>query len=135
MNSDPTFSEQQKYLYTKPFGFPKWRRIHLQRDFENIFRNGTKQYGKYFTIWFLLSEQPLQIAIHVPRKIGRAVKRNRTKRLIREFIRHHWSLLPPTGQLIIRVNTLLFSWNSNIQDDFLDTISRAIVKFENKKTP
>lgn len=42
-----------------------------------------------------------RLGIIVTKRLGKAVKRNRVKRLIREFFRRHKGLLPPKDIVII----------------------------------
>lgn len=119
-------------LPKRSYRFPKWRRIHLKRDFDYVFKNGLRHTVENLTIWFCLSEHPLQVAIYTPRKIGKAVKRNRTKRLIREFIRHHWIFLPKNGQLIIRANSLILAWRDSLTSSILGTIQQLETTLQKK---
>ncbi|BAT70968.1 ribonuclease P protein component [Thermosulfidibacter takaii ABI70S6] len=70
------------------FSFPKEYRLIKRSQFLKVYQQGTKVYSRYFTIHYLPNDlgHP-RIGITVTRKVGKAVKRNRWKRLIREAFR------------------------------------------------
>ncbi len=77
------------------FSFPKKQRLLKRKDFVNLNQRGRRIYSKNFLI--LLKKNNLtfsRLGITVTKKIGKAVRRNRIKRLIREFFRLNKSRLP-----------------------------------------
>ena len=75
-----------KCLYDN--SFPKILRIRKKKDFQAIYSSGKRYFTKNFIIY--IKENGLnypRLGITVTRKYGKAVKRNRMKRLIREFFR------------------------------------------------
>ncbi|RLA85974.1 MAG: ribonuclease P protein component [Deltaproteobacteria bacterium] len=79
----------------------KRERIHLERDFRRIFREGKRVHTAFFTV--VLCPNSLgfrRVAVVVPKKVGKAVKRNRIKRLIREFFRLNKCRLKPSTDYI-----------------------------------
>ncbi len=76
----------------KKFGFPKEVRIRKTKEYELCYKEGKKFFSKHFV--FYVRKRPedgigLKAGISVSKKLGKAVLRNRIKRLIREFIRLH----------------------------------------------
>jgi ribonuclease P protein component len=72
----------------KSFSFPKDRRLLNRKDFVNLNRSGKRYRTGHFTV--LYKENGLitaRLGITVNKRIGNAVRRNRIKRLIREFFR------------------------------------------------
>jgi len=70
------------------FGLSKKDRIRLQKDFERIKERGKRFRTEHFLVNYLIKdEQTIRLAAVVSSKIKKAVKRNRAKRLIREFFR------------------------------------------------
>ena len=66
--------------------------IRLKRncDFDRVFKNGKKVFGK--TLLFLyIKEQSLKIGYCVSKKHGKAVERNKIKRLLRAAMRENIS--------------------------------------------
>ena len=72
-----------------PQGLPHRARIHLKRDFERIIQAGVKYQNSGLTLWCNSRSQtgPARFAVVVSKKLGPAVVRNRTKRLLREAFR------------------------------------------------
>ncbi len=73
----------------QPQGLPRRSRLHLKRDFERVIVGGNKLKGKGIVVWyeFRPDEKPARFAVVVSKKLGPAVVRNRTKRLLREAFR------------------------------------------------
>ena len=72
------------------YPFPKSHRVTQRRDYVLCYRQGRK----YFSADFLIYVRPrgndgqgYRLGTAVSKKIGKAVKRNRVKRLLREFFR------------------------------------------------
>ena len=78
------------------FSFPKEYRIRKSKEYRRVYEEGKKIYSKYFIIHVLPNglEHP-RLGITVTRKVGKAVKRNRWKRLIREAFRLNKHRFPP----------------------------------------
>lgn len=75
----------------QPQGLPHRSRLHLKRDFERVIVGGNKIKGNGIVLWYGLrpDRQPARFAVVVSKKLGPAVVRNRTKRLLREAFRLH----------------------------------------------
>ena len=72
-----------------PNGLPHAARIHLKRDFERIIHSSAKQQNSILTLWCVkrCASSPARFAVVVSKKLGPAVVRNRTKRILRESFR------------------------------------------------
>jgi ribonuclease P protein component len=84
----------------KTHGFSRAERVGRHAEFQEIYKQGTRLRGRFMTLFVLpnnLSRARLGIA--ATRKLGDAVRRNRVKRLVREWFRHH----KPTGAFDIVV--------------------------------
>ncbi len=71
-------------------------------DFVNLNRSGKRLHTNYFTIIFKQNRLGVtRLGITVSKKTGNAVRRNRVKRLIREFFRLNKSFFQPGYDLVI----------------------------------
>ncbi len=70
------------------FSFPKENRLRKRREFREVYEKGRRFTTRYFVIHILPNPfgRP-RLGITVTRKVGKAVVRNRWKRLIREAFR------------------------------------------------
>ncbi|MBT3388596.1 MAG: ribonuclease P protein component [Desulfobacula sp.] len=76
------------------FYFPKKSRILKRSQFLYLSEHGKKIYTDSFIALVMQSEAPNnRIGITVSKKIGNAVERNRIKRIIREYFRHHKEMI------------------------------------------
>jgi len=74
-------------------GFSPQERILKRPDFLECFARGRKKYSTNFVVFYQArgTDYP-RIGITVSKKVGNAVRRNRLKRLLREFFRLHKAL-------------------------------------------
>ncbi len=68
---------------------PKENRLRKRAEFQKVYSKGKRIKGRFMTVFFMPSETSFQrIGITASKKaIGNAVKRNRSKRLLRESFR------------------------------------------------
>ena len=72
------------------FPFPKEDRLLKRSAFLRLTRNGKRRQNGQFILCYAPSEEKRpRVGITVTKKVGDAVRRNRIKRLCREFFRHH----------------------------------------------
>lgn len=86
----------------EPFGFSKKERLLNRTDFVNLNRSGRRYHTDHFLV--ILKHNGLgitRLGVTVSKKAGNAVKRNRTKRLIREFFRLNKSYLPQGYDIVV----------------------------------
>jgi len=80
----------------------KNERIRKRKNYLQIYSRGKRSYSKHFTV--IVCENDLgvlRLGVAVTKKIGNAVKRNRTKRLIREFFRLNKDRFTASSQDIV----------------------------------
>jgi ribonuclease P protein component len=84
---------------------PGARRLSRSGEFERVYREGNSRGNRYLVLYAFArgdgsSEAP-RVGVSVGRKLGRAVRRNRVKRMVREAF---WKLadeLPPGHDFVI----------------------------------
>ena len=67
---------------------PKKEIIRNQKIFQEVIREGMRWEGRYLKFYYKGSDQR-QVGFAVPKRLGKAVRRNRVKRLMRETYRKH----------------------------------------------
>ena len=70
------------------FSLEKAERILKRDDFKRLFRCGKKIYGDHFVVYYCRNNLGMwRMGVTVSKRVGRAVIRNRVKRLVRESFR------------------------------------------------
>jgi len=71
-------------------GLAPGERIRRRPEFERVYNEGARISGRFMTVFVLANGQATpRCGIAATRKLGRAVERNRAKRLAREIFRRH----------------------------------------------
>lgn len=82
--------------------FPKSEKILKRKDYLSIQQRGLRGYTRNFVVVKSRTETGVnRLGISVSKKAGSAVKRNRLKRLIREFFRLHKNKITGSQDIII----------------------------------
>lgn len=75
---------------------PRTNRIRCSADYRFMRNQGRRRHTQNFIVYtFVRKNSPARLGLTVSRKVGRAVTRNRVKRLLREFFRLHQPLMVP----------------------------------------
>ena len=84
------------------FRLKKEERITRRTEFLKIFKHGIRYNTENFLIIiFSDNNKPIRrLGITVSKKVGGAVKRNRVKRLLKEFFRLHKDHLPESSDIL-----------------------------------
>ena len=89
------------------FSFPKEERLLKPEDFTRVRRTGKRLSTRSFNLFIISNELgQRRLGIAVSSKAGGAVKRNRVKRLLREFYRLNKSLFPASADILVTVKGL-----------------------------
>lgn len=79
----------------------KYARLKKNVDFQRLFKKGSKVYSKYLTIIYYPNRDKTVMGIALSKKHGKAVKRNRIKRLIRAAFSNNFENLGGRYSLVI----------------------------------
>lgn len=83
-------------------GFPRNRRLQKQREFKRIYRVGHREANRCLTTYTCPAEgRRGKVGIVAGKRLGKAVKRNRIRRALREIVRLNQRNILETTDLII----------------------------------
>ncbi|MBL4901980.1 MAG: ribonuclease P protein component [Desulfocapsa sp.] len=86
------------------YKLPKTALLRKGREFDKVYRQGTRWHGKEFSLIFCPGELGFnRIGISIHRKLKGAVKRNRIKRIIRESFRLERAAYPDCADIVFAV--------------------------------
>ena len=80
-------------------------RLKKRNEFRTVFQRGRSFANRQFVLYYYKrkTDGPFRVGISVSRKVGKAVTRNRIKRLIKEVVRHWTPILKPQVDMVIIV--------------------------------
>lgn len=89
---------------SKKYSFSKQERLTKNKEFRCIFREG-KSFSNHNLVIYIYQRSPeegrqARLGLVLNRKLGKAVKRNKLKRRLREFFRLHKHLFKPGLDII-----------------------------------
>jgi ribonuclease P protein component len=102
--------------------------IHKTWEYKTIYREGGKQVGKNLVLYtYCHGGEKTRFGITVTKKIGKAVVRNRAKRLIREVIRQNLQKLKYGYDFVVvsRKKIITASYR-DIQEELVRMVNSAI---------
>lgn len=73
---------------------PRARRLHAERDWDTLFRQGFSVSGPLLALRVSPPAAERRVGFSVGRKVGGAVVRNRVKRRLRALVQTHWERFP-----------------------------------------
>ncbi|HEB70898.1 MAG TPA: ribonuclease P protein component [Desulfobulbus sp.] len=86
------------------FMLPKTCLLRKNGEFDRVYRQGKRLHGKGFSLIYTPNTMEYnRLGISVQKKTGRAVDRNRIKRIIRESFRLHRDSFPVQSDIVLTV--------------------------------
>lgn len=106
--------------------FTKAERLRKRPEFRQVYAAGRRYNLPLFTIFALPTPRgKTRLGVTVTKKIGRAVERNRAKRLIREVFRRNKNRIEGSFDLVVNVkDKLVEATYREVEADFLTFIAR-----------
>ena len=122
----PVNTENQQTETAKPgFGFPKSMHLRKRDDFDRVFAGKHSQADRVLVIYGMANGLNVsRLGLVVSKKVGKANRRNRWKRLIREVFRLEQGNLPIPMDLVVIPR-------QGVEPDF-KTIRRSLIKLARK---
>lgn len=102
-------------------------RITSGEDYQKLYRNGKSVANRDLVIFFLKrKDEGLRIGISVSKRIGSAVVRNRTKRLIREAFRQNKDAIKKGYDIVFVARQPIREKSfHDVEKTFIDVLSKA----------
>lgn len=120
--------------------YPRERRLTERTDYLVCYDQGRRYFTKHFILFVLPrpdESQPSRLGTGVGKKIGKAVARNRVKRLLKEFFRLNQQSIGP-GLDIVIVAKRGIAWKTLhldlISDEMLPALLRAKSRLPQNRT-
>lgn len=109
------------------YKFPKTEKLKKNWEFLRVYKEGKKYKGDYILIYILQKQPSCKIGISTPKRIiGKAVTRNRAKRLIRETYRLNKHLLRNNINLVVVATQKIIGIGyKDLEKDFLNLLTKA----------
>ena len=107
-------------------GFTKRERIRRRAEFKRVYEQGARIHNRYFTLFALANQLPwARLGIAATKKLGGAVERNRTKRLIREVFRRN-KAASGFDVVVVPKRELLDATLSALEAEFQQSLYRGV---------
>lgn len=132
MNGYTKFSREQNYKFTKK------ERLRLTNDFKKVYDRGKAYHSKKLVLFVLHTSNSMRrIGFVAGKKVGKAVKRNKVKRLLREVYRLNKNrLISGLDLVIVAKKDSAELGFKEIEGEVLRLYKKAgLVKSENKEEP
>ncbi len=112
--------------YMHSLTFPKSERLLKNREFLRVYQGGKKEAGRYLILGYLLGQNERKIGIRVSSRVGKAVIRNRIKRLFREAYRLNKHKLGNCVHLVLTAKPEIVGKDfSEVESDLLEVFKQA----------
>jgi ribonuclease P protein component len=119
----------------KRFGHPNEARLKLKREFDAVFREGGKGVNEALVVYAKSNGLKMnRLGLVVSKKNGKAVRRNRIRRLIREAFRLENPSLPSAYDIVCIPRAFGFpDGTTALRPLFKKSVLKAVKRFEERK--
>ena len=120
----------------KRFGHPSEARLKLKREFDAVFREGGKGVTEALVVYAKSNDRETnRLGLVVSKKNGKAVRRNRIRRLIREAFRLENPSLPFAYDIVCIPRAFGFpGGTTELRPLFKKSVLKAVKRFEERKS-
>lgn len=117
----------------------KENRLAKKEDFNKVYRTGKSFANQQFVLYYLFKKDQtdFRLGVSVSKKLGNAVVRNRLRRMMKEIIRAHHSVIPKELDfiLIARLPCVNLSYQE-MESSILHVLKRSsVIKRGNSSKP
>lgn len=106
--------------------FTKAERLLKPREFRHVYDQGQRYHCTLFTVFALpTAQEHSRLGVTVTKRIGKAVVRNRCKRLVKEVFRRNKGRLPVKLDLVVNVkHPMAAALYGEVENQFLRFIKK-----------
>lgn len=109
-------------------GLKKDDRLEQKADFDRVYKQGNRFFGHFFVAYVLAKKEgPLRLGVVASRKVGKAVKRNRAKRLLREVFRKNRPAAAASADVVLIARSSINEASyRDVEKAYARTVSRVL---------
>ncbi len=101
------------------------KRIHFQKDFNKIFKEGKKIKSNNFQILILKNSLDYsRIGVKINKKVGKAYQRNKIKRILKEIFRNNQDKIQGLDIIIIPYRSILDKTYKEVEEEFVTAFQK-----------
>jgi len=126
----PQRSQETGGLRRRKETFPRSARLRRREEFREVLRKGKRRNSGPFTVYILRRDSgTARLGLIVSRRVGKATRRNKVKRQLREIFRRHRSGLQFGVDLVVRAKPGITSLDCNdLEKRILEELDKLGVK-------